>query len=352
MTRTPPTTPPSSLVSASLSPVAPPASSTTPMLSAPAARAAAPGGQARRRSRGHLAAISSDGRVVRNPGTQATSHSGSEHGFSGLPPLHIRATDADLTLPLLSPAAMHASPAQSSDYVYFPHQPKSLAGIAVRAFCLGGAAAAGLLAAASILLFTASPAWRVPFFLAALALHHFLEFWSTAAYNTRAAEIGSFLLTANWPSYAIAHATATVECLLVSLVWPHRSWAPFHLGPVLLALGLGLVVVGQTARTAAMMQAGPSFNHIIQHRRHESHVLVTTGIYSKLRHPSYFGFFWWALGTQLVLGNAFSFVAYTAVLWRFFRVRIRHEEDVLIRFFGDEYVNYRKAVGTKIPLIP
>ncbi len=101
-----------------------------------------------------------------------------------------------------------------------------------------------------------------------------------------------------------------------------------------------------------MIQAGESFNHIVQHRHNEEHVLVKTGMYSVLRHPSYFGFFWWALGTQLVLGNVLCFFAYFVVLWRFFSVRIRHEEASLVKHFGDQYVHYRKAVGTKIPLYP
>ena len=261
-------------------------------------------------------------------------------------------TNADLTLPVLSPSASSASAPYSPDRVYFPRQPKSLAGIAARSFCLGIGLAVGVGGTVAVLAGTSSPLWRLPFFLAALSLFHFLEFWTTAAYNTRAAEISSFLLTANWPAYAIAHAAATFECLVTSAIWPGRSWAPLHSGPLLCLLGFCLVVIGQTVRSVAMIQAGPSFNHLVQHQRSSGHVLVTTGIYGRLRHPSYFGFFWWALGTQLVLGNLLSFFAYTAVLWKFFSSRIRHEEEFLVRFFGDEYIDYRRKVGTKIPFIP
>jgi len=251
-----------------------------------------------------------------------------------------------------NPSAIPTSGSHSPDRIYFPHQPKSLAGIAFRSFCLGIAATFGLISVVSILVFTASPLWRLPFFLATLALFHFLEFWTTAAYNTRVADVSSFLLTANWPAYAIAHAVATLECLVTNLFWPNRSWAPGHGSTFLMLLGFALVIVGQTARSIAMVQAGPSFNHMVQQRRNASHVLVTSGIYSRLRHPSYFGFFWWALGTQLVLGNVVSFLAYTAVLWRFFSTRIRHEEELLVSFFGEEYVDYRRKVGTKIPFVP
>jgi protein-S-isoprenylcysteine O-methyltransferase len=232
-----------------------------------------------------------------------------------------------------------------------PHQPKSLSGIALRAFCLGIALAVGLLSMAFLLVFTNSGLWRIAFFLAALSTFHFLEFWTTAAYNTPAATVGSYLLTSNWPAYAIAHSSAAVECLFVNVVFPDRAWAPLHSGPLLRLLGFAAVAAGQTIRSAAMVQAGPSFNHIVQQQRGVGHVLVTTGIYSSLRHPSYFGFFWWALGTQLVMGNVVCFFAYAVFLWYFFSTRIKGEEELLVRFFGEEYIDYKKRVGTKIPFI-
>ncbi|CRK18958.1 hypothetical protein BN1723_017728 [Verticillium longisporum] len=106
---------------------------------------------------------------------------------------------------------------------------------------------------------------------------------------------------------------------------------------------------GIVVRTAAMITAGRSFNHTVQHRRAASHALVTSGIYAWFRHPSYFGFFWWAVGTQLVLGNVLSLAGYAFVLWKFFSGRIRHEEELLVRFFGREYEEYRRRVGTRMP---
>lgn len=261
--------------------------------------------------------------------------------------------EADV-LPLLSPMAQAQAGHFDPDRPYQPGQPKSLAGIALRAFCLGAALGLSVLLTLATLLWTASPLWRLPFFLAALAAFHFLEFWTTAAYNTRNADVKSFLLTANWPAYAIAHAAASLECLVVGVVWPHRAWVPLSpVGPLLVtAAGLAMVAVGQAVRSAAMVQAGASFNHVVQQRRARQHTLVTTGVYAHLRHPSYFGFFWWGLGTQLVMGNAVCFVAYAAVLWRFFSARIRREEELLVRFFGDEYVDYRRRTGAKIPFVP
>lgn len=236
---------------------------------------------------------------------------------------------------------------------YLPHQPKSLRGIALRAFALGTTLSLSLLTTTALLTLTPSPLWRLPFFITALSLFHFLEFYTTATYNTRAANVSSFLLTSNWPAYAIAHTVALLECLATNLLWPNASWTPFHhTGTrVLVAIGLGMVIAGQIVRSAAMVHAAQSFNHTVQYRRQQDHVLVTSGIYSLLRHPSYFGFFWWALGTQLVMGNVLSFGGYAVVLWRFFSGRVRYEERYLVAFFGEEYEDYRRRVGVWIPFV-
>lgn len=302
----------------------------------------------RRRSLSHIALLD----VQIHTRTQSPHAPGARTTHSRSSSISSSAALADTLLPTLSPHAEERFDALAPDRPYLPGQPKSLAGIALRAFGLGAALAVGAVATAAVLVATRSPLWRLPFFLSALATFHFLEFWTTAAYNTREADVSSFLLTANWPSYAVAHSVASLECLLTNLLFPGREWAPLHLGTVGMLLGLVLVVVGQVVRSAAMVQAGPSFNHIVQQTQKREHILVTTGIYGSLRHPSYFGFFWWGLGTQLVMGNVVCFVGYAAVLWRFFSTRIRHEEVFLVKFFGGEYVDYRNKVGTKIPFVP
>lgn len=37
----------------------------------------------------------------------------------------------------------------------------------------------------------------------------------------------------------------------------------------------------------------------VQYERHEEHKLVTNGVYNFMRHPSYVGWFYWSLGTQV-----------------------------------------------------
>ncbi|KAF7719520.1 Uncharacterized protein PECH_001513 [Penicillium ucsense] len=254
-----------------------------------------------------------------------------------------------------------AEPEPDLDRSNFPDGDKSLSGIALRAFLLGTTLGATSIVTVLLSALFPTPFWRVPFFIAALSLFHFLEYYVTARYNTRYASVGAFLLTSNGWAYNVAHGSAIAECILAHYLWPQPGRVARWLTvtepiagssvPLLLVLGLVLMVVGQIVRTMAMAQAASNFNHHVQSQHQKGHVLVKTGLYGYLRHPSYFGFFWWGLGTQLVLGNRVCFVAYTIVLWKFFASRIKREEAFLIQFFGVEYTQYRLDTPVGIPFI-
>ncbi|KAL9098392.1 MAG: hypothetical protein Q9163_005942, partial [Psora crenata] len=168
-----------------------------------------------------------------------------------------------------------------------------------------------------------NPLWRLPFFLCTLSLFHSLEYYITALYNPAAATPSAFLLN-NGRAYTVAHLCAFTEAFLHWAYLPeiHLYILPEPLHAPWLLLGFVFLLVGQAVRTAAMAHAGSNFNHLVQSRKRVGHVLVTDGVYAYLRHPSYFGFFWWGLGTQVVLGNWVCLAGYTVVLWRFFARRI------------------------------
>ncbi|KIJ56619.1 hypothetical protein M422DRAFT_149757 [Sphaerobolus stellatus SS14] len=188
--------------------------------------------------------------------------------------------------------------------------------------------------------------YQLGFYLAAWSLFHWAEFAVTAGWNRPKCSIDSFLLN-NGTMYHIAHTTAIVEYLVTLYFKPGAKTFAY----VSMA-GIALTVVGQIVRSTAMVHAATNFSHPVAFKKEAGHVLVSDGIYRWLRHPSYTGFFYWALGTQLVLQNSISFVGFAVVLWRFFYFRIRAEEKALVSFFGDDYVLYRKKVGTLIPCIP
>ena len=81
---------------------------------------------------------------------------------------------------------------------------------------------------------------------------------------------------------------------------------------VMTIIGILMVVIGHCFRIGSMFYAGSNFNHLVQTKKAVGHTLVKTGPYRFSRHPSYFGWTIWAIGTQLVLSN---FIC--AILWYF-----------------------------------
>ncbi|CAD0110150.1 unnamed protein product [Aureobasidium uvarum] len=231
------------------------------------------------------------------------------------------------------------------DPTIYPGNSRSISSIALHALCLGltlSACSIGtvLLAQSGFRL------WRLTEFIATLSLFHFLEFWTTARYNTSNAKVSSYLLTSNGGSYLAAHVAAMIEIVVTSLFFPDLQDRYSNIYTI--GAGLALVVMGQVVRSIAMAQAGVSFNHIPAKSKKNDHVLVTEGLYSYFRHPSYFGYFFFAVGTQIVVGNKICCVSYLIILWFFFKDRINY----LVKFFGDDYRTYRQRVGTGIPFIP
>ena len=104
-------------------------------------------------------------------------------------------------------------------------------------------------------------------------------------------------------------------------------------------------------RTVAMYTAASNFTHQIAEVKRDDHKLVTSGIYSVMRHPSYCGFFGWSIATQLLLANPLCTVAYGVVVWRFYDERISFEEETLCAHFGSAYVDYKRRVWSGVPFI-
>jgi protein-S-isoprenylcysteine O-methyltransferase len=245
-----------------------------------------------------------------------------------------------------------------------PDGRRSLSSIAFQAFGLGFTLA-GCLIATTYCVISRNPIWRLPAFFACLSIFHFLEFWTTAKFNMPAARASSFLLR-NGKAYTIAHLLATIE-IITSYWFP--SYQVFLVGWLSITIGVVVVVLGQLLRSSAMAEAGTNFNHTPAKMKKEGHVLVTAGVYTYLRHPSYCAFFWWAIGTQILVGNKVSLLGFAFVLWNFFKRRIQGElvfvdrsldccankctaeEITLVQFFGMDYEEYRKRTITGIPFV-
>jgi len=181
-------------------------------------------------------------------------------------------------------------------------------------------------------------------YLAVLAFFHFSEYVSTGLSNPQNISWDSYLVNHSI-QYGIAMLVSWVEYALWMWLYPDikTKWIWITL------LGLAMCSTGEVVRKLAMLHAGRNFNHLVQLTKDDEHKLVTTGIYSYCRHPSYLGWFLWSVGSQVLLVNPVCLIIYTVVTFAFFNGRIYAEEYTLVAFFGDEYCRYQKQVGTGLP---
>ena len=182
-------------------------------------------------------------------------------------------------------------------------------------------------------------------YMMCLSIFHWSEYVTTSIFNASTISLDSFLINHSW-EYGVAAMASWFE-----------FWVEFYFLPDMKMLrliswaGLALVVFGEALRKVAMFTAGANFTHQVQYRKRPNHTLITTGVYSFFRHPSYVGWFYWCVGTQLLVCNPICTVGYAIVTWKFFNERIIDEEQLLIHFFGDDYTQYKERVGTGIPFM-
>ncbi|MEJ1241083.1 isoprenylcysteine carboxylmethyltransferase family protein [Chryseolinea sp. T2] len=111
--------------------------------------------------------------------------------------------------------------------------------------------------------------------------------------------------------------------------------------------GLALIIIGVIMRFWVIRSLGRFFTVDVAIR--EGHQLKTDGIYSLVRHPSYFASWLSFVGYGFHLNNWISLMVISITMLLAFLNRIRVEEDVLVKQFGDEYLSYRQSTKKIIP---
>jgi protein-S-isoprenylcysteine O-methyltransferase Ste14 len=111
-------------------------------------------------------------------------------------------------------------------------------------------------------------------------------------------------------------------------------------------LGVVLFAVGGGLRLWPVFVLGYRFSGLVAIQ--PEHTLVTSGIYSMIRHPSYLGLLVNSLGWGLAFRSGMG-VVLTALLIPPLLARINAEERLLCSEFGDEYEAYRAGTWRLIP---
>lgn len=210
----------------------------------------------------------------------------------------------------------------------------------------------------SWLFFTDGPrdpvkSFGIPLYVVFLALFHIAEFLFVVCFHTARVSFKSFLIVpVGHGGYSIAMGAAMLEFWgRVKLVDYFGNEAGLWALGVMVP-GFVLALGGWALRCLALFTAQANFTHQLAYYKTGSHQLVTHGIYSCCRHPSYLGWFLFCTGTQVVLVNPICYFLYFAAAWHFFAERIPEEESLLLRFFGSQYVDYAARVPCGLPWMP
>ena len=114
------------------------------------------------------------------------------------------------------------------------------------------------------------------------------------------------------------------------------------------AIGLVLFVSGLVIYFAARLTLGRFFSRRLN--LIEGHQLVTHGIYKYVRHPSYTGSILFWPGFTLLLNSVIGFIV-MLLLIVLILIRLPFEEKMLLRAFGQQYVEYMKRTKKLIPFL-
>jgi protein-S-isoprenylcysteine O-methyltransferase Ste14 len=83
---------------------------------------------------------------------------------------------------------------------------------------------------------------------------------------------------------------------------------------------------------------------------HRPDKIVSTGIYSKIRHPQYFGAILAHFGFSILFSSLYSLLSSPLILVLIYIISWKEEKELLVEF-GKEYEEYRKNVPMLIPRI-
>ncbi|MFC9516749.1 methyltransferase family protein [Nocardiaceae bacterium NPDC056970] len=134
---------------------------------------------------------------------------------------------------------------------------------------------------------------------------------------------------------------AVVSVLVPATVITGGAWWFFW-------VGLAVAAAGQALRLRAVRELGASFTFQVQTVQGQS--VVDTGLYRRIRHPSYTGALICAFGFTIAYTNWLAPLTVLGLAAAYV-VRIPHEERVLVEGLGEPYRQYMRRTRRLIPFV-
>jgi protein-S-isoprenylcysteine O-methyltransferase Ste14 len=134
---------------------------------------------------------------------------------------------------------------------------------------------------------------------------------------------------------------------LIYVLTDQPKFADYAFNPVRAWLGSFILIAGMALLHRTHRDLGRAWSITLEVR--EQHVLVTRGIYEKLRHPMYASFWLWAISQALLLPNWIAGLSGIVGFGTLFFARVGHEERMMLETFGDDYRAYMARTYRLIP---
>ena len=190
----------------------------------------------------------------------------------------------------------------------------------------------------SMIFFTNSIYYPLYLYFITLCIYHYTEFFSVLLYHFNKLSCEYFLIDQSL-SWIIATFVSFIETILETYYFnKYKKIKIFFI------IGLIMTIIGQIFRIGGIYTGKKNFTHKISYEKKKEHKLVKNGVFALTRHPSYFGFYLWSIGIEIMCCNPICFIGFTFILFYFFKNRILLEEKLLIQFFGEEYLEYKKKL--------
>lgn len=172
-----------------------------------------------------------------------------------------------------------------------------------------------------------------------------LEFFFNCMFNFKDMNYDCFHIYNSWHC-AIGHIFPILEFYWRTSLLNYLGFGHIDL---FVYLGAPVALFGIFMRIGAYLSLLENYTHNVPYRKKKDMELTTDGLYAQERHPGYLGTFLFMVSNQVILSNHISFVFYNGVLYHYFLNRLKDEEEMLIRFYGNAYIKYRQEVKTRLP---
>jgi protein-S-isoprenylcysteine O-methyltransferase Ste14 len=133
----------------------------------------------------------------------------------------------------------------------------------------------------------------------------------------------------------------------IYLVSPWLSFANYTVNVWIGLVGIALVFPASWLFWRSHKDLGRQFSPTLEIQ--DSHQLIRSGVYKKIRHPMYTALLLYAFCQLFLIGNWVVAPAYLIGFLCFYFLRIENEERLMLENFGADYSSYVKRTNRLVP---